>query len=213
MGVRSGRIVRIPNGVDPAVVGPARPEARAAARSALGVPADATVVLSLGRFAEEKGTADLLAAWTPVRDDPQLALLLVGRSAGLRPVTPRPGGNVHVVPWLADPGLALRAADLFVLPSHGEGMSNALLEVWPRDCPSWSLRSGPEPDRVREHGAGLVVPVGDVAALRTAILALACDPERRGEAGRAAPVAVADLSIARVVDRIEDVYRRLSAAS
>ena len=209
VGVRPGRIVEIPNGIDPAALEPPAEAARAQARRTLDLPDAATVVLSLGRFAVEKGTADLLTAWGPLRADPGLALLLVGRPAGRQPVHPVATGNVHVVGWQDDPTAVLRAADLFVLPSHGEGMSNALLEALAAGLPAIVTPVGRGPDRVAAAGAGLIVPVGDPLALRAAILELAGDLQRRAAAGVAARAAVQDLTIDRVVTRIEAVYRRL----
>jgi glycosyltransferase involved in cell wall biosynthesis len=209
VGVRPERIVEIPNGVAPSAVDPADRAARGVARRELGLPDGATVVLWLGRFAGEKGIDDLLRAWEPLRDDHRLALLLVGRPAGRRPVHPVSGANVHVRSWRADPSVALRAADVFVLPSHGEGMSNAVLEALAAGLPVVITPVGPLPARVVEHGAGAVVPVGDVEALRAAILTLATDPERRRVAGLGARAAIADLTIERVVDRIEAVYERV----
>jgi glycosyltransferase involved in cell wall biosynthesis len=208
VGVSDRRIVAIPNGVVPSSVERADPTERAEARRRLGLPGDAVVVLWLGRFAAEKGIEDLLRAWAPLRGDPGLALLLVGRPAGLRPVVPQPGGNVHVRPWQADPADALRAADLFVLPSHSEGMSNALLEAMAAGLPSIVTPVGGA-SLVAAARAGSIVPIGDVEALRAAILALAADPLERAAAGARARTAITDLTIDRVVDRIETVYRRL----
>jgi glycosyltransferase involved in cell wall biosynthesis len=209
VGVHPRRIVDIPNGIDPAALLPPAEAARAGARRAFGLSEAATVVVSLGRFAVEKGTADLLRAWEPLRSDPRLVLLLMGRPAGRQPVRPVAGGNVHVVEWQDDPTSALRAADLFVLPSHAEGMSNALLEALAAGLPAIVTPVGLGPDRVAGLGAGLIVPVGDPPALRAAILELAGDPQRRAAAGVAARAAVADLTIDRVVTRIEAVYRLL----
>jgi glycosyltransferase involved in cell wall biosynthesis len=166
-------------------------------------------VLWLGRFDEARGFADVLEAWRPLRADPRLALLLVGRPAGLRPVTPDAGDNVHVVPWLADPNDALLAADVFVLPSHGEGMANALLEALASGLPVISTPVGAGASLVGASGAGLIVPVGDVAALRAALVELTDAGADRATMAAAARAAVADLTIDRVVDRVEAVYREL----
>ena len=209
IGVPAARIVEIPNGLDPAARRAVAPEQRAAARRMFGLRDDAFVVLSLGRFTEEKGTADLLAAWDALRDRSDLALLLVGRATGMRPIRPSAGGNVIVRAWLTDPTPALQAADLFVLPSHGEGMANALLEALAAGLPSVVTPVGSGATLVATARAGTVIPVGDVVALRAAILDLAGDPERRRLAGAAGRTVVADLTIEHVVDRIVAVYERI----
>jgi glycosyltransferase involved in cell wall biosynthesis len=88
-------------------------------------------------------------------------------------------------------------------------MSNAVLEAAAAGLPIVMTPVGPLPARVTAHEAGRIVPIGDVLALRAALVELAADPERRRAMGGAARASVADLSVEHVVDRIEAVYERL----
>ncbi len=211
LGVRSDRIVTIPNGLDPAAFRPPTAAERVAARVALGLPVAGTIVLSTGRFAVEKGTADLLAAWDRLTPGPEATLLLVGQPADRHGVHPVPSDGIVVRPWTTDPAPYLRAADVFVLPSHGEGMSNALLEALASGLPAIVTPVGAGPALVTSTGAGLVVPVGDVPALVTALDAMLTDGDLRGRLAAAGPAAVADLDIDAVATRIEAVYDQMVA--
>jgi glycosyltransferase involved in cell wall biosynthesis len=70
------------------------------------------------------------------------------------------------------------AADLFVLPSHFEGFGMVLTEAVMRGLPIVSTTGGAIPETLPE-GAGVLVPPGDAAALRTVIGDLLANPEGR----------------------------------
>jgi glycosyltransferase involved in cell wall biosynthesis len=93
-----------------------------------------------GRLSQEKDLLRLLAAWESLvteRSDASLTLIGAGSAhrsveqelrseVERRPVLRR---SVRFTGWLPDPTAELLTADVFVLPSLSEGMSNALLEA------------------------------------------------------------------------------------
>jgi glycosyltransferase involved in cell wall biosynthesis len=93
----------------------------------------------VGRLAAEKGLNTLIDAWPLVRaKHPRARLTLVGEgpdrvsleaSARARGLTLGAEGAVNFPGRVTDPEPLLRDADLFILPSHEEGMSIALLEA------------------------------------------------------------------------------------
>lgn len=139
----------IPNGID---VTQWRPDtgARQETREALGIPAEAFVVGSVGRLVRVKGYDRLLAACAAVSDQRSVVsdshanervqqggwphLLLVGDgvergmlerqadSLGIKSRVRFVGDQADVRPFMT-------AMDLFVLPSRSEGLSVALLEA------------------------------------------------------------------------------------
>jgi glycosyltransferase involved in cell wall biosynthesis len=81
-----------------------------------------------------------------------------------------------------------RDAGLFVLSSDEEGLGIGLLEAMASGLPVVSTRCGGPETAIEEGETGLMVPVGDAAALGDALHRLVLDPElgyRMGKAGRA----------------------------
>lgn len=172
IGVPAARVQLNYNGVDTARF---RPQSRVQARSALGVPAAAQVVLFIGNLLPAKGAFDLLEAFARLAQWPQLQLVyvgdgpardgLVGRAAalGLADRVRLAGKIPHaeLPAWLA-------AAHLLCLPSHNEGVPNVVLEAMACGVPVVATRVGGIPEVVPEV-AGLLVPPRDSEALRRAL--------------------------------------------
>ena len=133
-------------------------------------PGPRKVLFIGGRF-EEKGGPELLAALGPV----------LGRDVELHVVTPEatPSGDGVVVHRLgsADPELLdlLQQAAVLALPTHGDTNPWVLLEAMACGTPVVSTDVGAIPELLDGGRSGLVVPVGDVAALRTALSAVLDD--------------------------------------
>lgn len=93
------------------------------------------LVTYVGRFSDEKGVKDLLESWkTVIQVCPEASLLFIGEGplrGYLEVERNRQGWTscVHVCGPVREVEPYLRASDLFVLPSHQEGVSNALLEA------------------------------------------------------------------------------------
>jgi glycosyltransferase involved in cell wall biosynthesis len=116
----------VPNGVDTEVFRPADPAQRDALRARHGATAGTPLFLFVGRFVEKKGLPVLRAL---AERFPGARWLL----AGWGPLDPGTWGlpNVTVVrmPTVEDLLPLYQAADLFVLPSVGEGMPLAVQEA------------------------------------------------------------------------------------
>ncbi len=134
------------------------------------------VVLSAGRLHEAKAFDVLIEAFALVRSRHPAKLIILGegpqrsrleniiRSLGLEDQVQLPG-------FVDNPWKYMRQANVFVLSSKWEGLPGALIEamacgtpVVATDCPSG-------PSEILEEGKwGRLVPVGDVTALRDAII-------------------------------------------
>jgi glycosyltransferase involved in cell wall biosynthesis len=78
----------------------------------------------------------------------------------------------------------LSAFDVFVLSSHDEGMSNAILEAMSMELPVVATDVGGTGEVVRQGATGLLVPPKDPVPLAAAIDEILSDPERGRRMGR-----------------------------
>jgi 2-deoxystreptamine N-acetyl-D-glucosaminyltransferase/2-deoxystreptamine glucosyltransferase len=141
----------------------------------VGEPADPPEVLFVGRLSPEKGILELVQAMdgTP---------LTVAGDGPLRGQVP---GALGFVPHHALGPLYERAA-VVAVPSHREGFGVACAEAMAHARPVVASAVGGLLDLVVDGETGLLVPPGDVAALRAALERLLGDPDLRRRLGEAA---------------------------
>ena len=203
----------IPNGVDtrlyPAI---RRPEAGARWR----IPPDALVVLFLGRVHPVKGADKLLEAFVRIAPaHPRAVLVLAGPDEWqlerrFRDSAARAGLSARVVFTGMVLGEAkqdlLARADLFALPSRGEGFSMAVLEALASGM-AVLLSPGCHFPEVEEAGAGRIAPT-DPARLAEALGSLLADPAGLRTMGvRGRRLVEARYTWDAVTDRMVEVYR------
>ncbi len=131
---------------------------------------------------------------------------LVDRATALRLANIRaiegPASHGHVLKLM-------RAADVFLLPSHGEGFPNALIEAMTAGMAAIVTPVGAVPEIVADGGA-LTIPIGDAQALAAAIDRLARDCALRARLGREARAAVlARYTESRALPPLAEAYRTL----
>jgi glycosyltransferase involved in cell wall biosynthesis len=142
-------------------------------------------IICVGRLIERKGVWELLEALPQVLTSiPNAHLDLVGTGIleqGLRERIAAMGLEDHVTLHGAvdhdQLPVLLREAALFALPSHAEGMSNALLEGISCGLPIVVTDTGGTSELL--DGNGLVIPMRDPAALGAAIVHILGSPEQR----------------------------------
>jgi glycosyltransferase involved in cell wall biosynthesis len=211
-GVREERIFVVPNGVDLRTYRPATAEERASLRSQLGIPPGEFVAAFVGRLHPIKGLDRLLLA---AADTSDVRLVVLGDGSerdrlsslshrlGIDDRVRFVGATDHVADYL-------RASDCFLLPSEGEGLSNALIEAMCCGLPSIAMAGAGGVQELLSGGRGLALPVGSVHAWSEAMTRLARDPGLRAQLGDAAArFTQARLSMDSVADRMVEVYRAL----
>jgi glycosyltransferase involved in cell wall biosynthesis len=190
-------------------------------RDLLQIPDAALVVAVVANLIAYKGHRDLLAALALIKDQLPASwrLVAIGRDDGIGAelkVQAQGSGIAGNILWLgerSDVDELLSASDLFVLPSHQEGFSNALLEAMAARLAVIAIAVGGNSDAIVENETGYLVPPRDPRALAAAILALAKDVDLRrrfGEAGR--DRIERHFSLRACVDRYERLYRALGEA-
>jgi len=109
---------------------------------------------------------------------------------------------------VADVAGFLRAVDIAVLPSHTEGMSNALLEYMSAGRAVIATDVGANATLVRHGKDGLIVPPNDEGSLVDALGELLANPLRAAGFGASARNRVeAEYSRAAMRNRFEEFYR------
>jgi len=185
-----GRVIEaIGNGVDPERFSPPADggAARRRLRAELKTPEDAVVVMMTGRMVAEKGYPELFAAMAG-RDAILWAAgerLESDHAAPVDAASVPP--NVRLLGHRPDVPDLLRAADIFTLPSHREGMPRSIIEAMMTGLPVIATDIRGSREEVVAGETGLLVPVADKNALAIAINKLAGDEamrERMGQAGR-----------------------------
>jgi glycosyltransferase involved in cell wall biosynthesis len=172
------------NGVDPSAFEPTAERNRRAAelRTKLAIPSLAPVVGFVGRLTPDKGIPELFKAFLQLRHEfPDLRLLLLGRFEDEDPVPAEIRKSLeehrHVILAGLDDDTAPYYAlmDVFVLPSHREGLPNVVLEAHAAGTPVAAARATGTVDVVIDGETGLLFPLGDVGRLAEAVRALLTD--------------------------------------
>lgn len=183
---RSGDIMAIGNGSDPARFAP-DPAIRARVRASFDIPDDRVVIASVGRLVAEKGFPELIAAMRDV--DAELWVIgdrLVSDHADpiddaieMAATDPILRTRIRILGRRDDVPDLLRAADIFCLASHREGMPRSIIEAMLAGLPVVATDIRGSREEVVHRTTGTIVPVNNPHALATALQALANAPSTR----------------------------------
>jgi len=189
--------------------------ARAARRASLGLGPDEVAVGTVGRLAWQKGIDHLFAVVRRVRPGiPRARFFVLGdgrEAAQIRAAAKELGGAVTLLGHDEDVPGFLAAMDVAVLPSRQEAMAQTTLEAMAAGLPLVSTRTVGADEAIDDGTSGVLVPVGDVAALGDAIVALVENPEARARLGAAARARIlADFSLPHALDRCESALAQIA---
>lgn len=190
-----------------------------ALRAGLPLPADAWLLLAVGRCVPVKGWDVLLRAFA------SLPRVIAGRPVGLLLLGDGPlrpslqeqarqlgvAGRVHFAGWQADPAPFYALADLVVFPSRApEALGNVILEAWAHGRPVLSSACHGAREITRPGDDAVLVPCDDAAVLTAAITSLLPNEARRAALAAAGRLRIGrDFSRDAVVGAYLDLYRHL----
>jgi glycosyltransferase involved in cell wall biosynthesis len=172
--------------------------------------------LALGRIAEYKGSFDLLKAFIalppPLRARARVVMAGDGDLEGARRLAAPLGDAVRVLSWVgpAERDRLLAASDVFVLPSHAEGLPMALLESMAAGLPSIVTPVGGIPDIFTNGSDGLFVGAGRVGEITAAMTRMVNEEGERLAAGRRAHARVRALDVQAYARRLGEIYQRIA---
>lgn len=208
--VPARKVRTIYNGVDTMRFAPGN---RAAARRALALPEDWSVAGTVGRLDPVKDQAGLIRAFAQTPNNGKSALVIVGDGPS-RPELEaviaelRLGDRVRLLGERDDVPLVLQSLDVFVLPSIGEGISNAVLEAMSTGLAVVATRVGGNVELVREGVTGCLIEPRRTEALAQALTAYLGEPARAREHGVAGRQrAVGEFGLERMLSAYEALYR------
>jgi len=225
---------KIPNGVDTDLFQPASPEERSALRERLGLAQKRNLVLFAGKLTPQKGLDTLLHAWAQLWLSERLPSPRVGRGAGgegqeraqlliLGEGSQRVSldrlakrlGIADTVSFLGKQENILeyfKAADIFVLPSLAEGMSNSLLEAMSCGLAVIAADNAGNREVINSPDSGIIVEPQNPHQLAEALEMLLNNRELVARLGQQARCVVKErFSLTDVVEQYEQLYKRLLA--
>lgn len=184
-------------------------------RMSLATPADAPLLLGMGRLHEAKAHDVSLAAlarlpdaylWIAGVGPEEAKLKALAEALGVAP-------RVRFLGWRTDPSALYRAADVCIFPSRYEPLGNVVIQAWAHGLPVVAAESQ-GPKTLIDHGIdGLLTPIDDPDALAQAVRRLLEAPDLRAElSGRGLSRVAADFSEAAVVGQWKTLFADYGAA-
>ena len=173
-----GKSEVIPTGIDPAKFG--------IRNSEFGINNQITITY-VGRLESIKGVDDFLAAAAPIAEKhPHVKIQVVGWYKEGHPLVEQYRHSVTFTGLQSDIAGILSKTNIFVLPSHSEGLSNALMEAMASGCACIASDVGGNRFLIQNGVSGFLFPAGDREALQSHIQRLIDDASKRASLGIAA---------------------------
>lgn len=212
-GLHPRKALTIHDGVS-ACAGEPDPALRAEVRRELDLPEEAPVILFVGPFARNKGLDDLLNAMARVLWRKREAHMVLVGDGEMLPACRAQAHSLGIESALRflgvrdDVSRLMAAADVFTLPSLGEGFPLAVAEAMAAGLPVVSTQVGGVPEIVLANITGLLVAPKSPTRLADGLLKLLEDPVLARRMGLAGKLHVeAHFTLDQMVSKFESLYR------
>jgi glycosyltransferase involved in cell wall biosynthesis len=173
-------------------------------RAALDTPADAPLLLGLGRLHVSKAHDVSLKALARL---PEAYLWIAGSGpldSDLKALAAHLGvaDRVRFLGWREDASSLYHAADLCLFPSRFEPLGNVVIQAWAHGLPVVAAASQGPKDLIHTEEDGLLVAIDDDAGLAAAARRLMADPALRQRLAEAGAARLAgEFSVRRIADQ------------
>jgi glycosyltransferase involved in cell wall biosynthesis len=206
------KIHMLVNAVDPNVYKPVDIDEKRRLREKLGLPLNAPIVVIVARVVQIKGHAVLLKAWADVPEPAHLVVIGTGELEETlqAQVNSQMPGRVTFTGKRDNVHEYLQAADAWTLPSYGEGLPVSLLEAMSVGLPVVVTPVGAMPEIVQDGINGLVIPIGNDAALSAALTKVIDGSEESRSLGKRARELIQEqYSIDHISQSYLDLFEKL----
>jgi len=217
--VSERQIAVVPNGIDVERFSRAHASFdRAQFLRTMGLPANCLLVGSIGELRTLKRHDDFIrAAAMIVKKVPETQFVLAGLDTSASGEVRRGLENLVVesglkdcfyfLGWLDEAERLMCALDVFVSASETESFGLVIAEAMAAGTAVVATETDGAKEVVEDQRTGILVPIGDVEAMASAVIDLLGDSERRNAIGAyAKKMATAKFSLKRMVDEIERIY-------
>ena len=184
-------------------------------RATLDTPADAPLLLAMGRLHESKAhdinlqaLAELPDAWLWIAGVGPLEAKLkaMAQALGVQ-------DRVRFLGWRTDPSALYRAADVCVFPSRYEPLGNVVIQAWAHGLPVVAAASQGPKALIEDGRDGLLVPIDDAPALAQSVRRILAEPALASQfTARGLGRVAAEFSEAAVVAQWKTLFSDYGAA-
>jgi len=212
-GISPDHIYLLGNGVDTSKYYPRTKKQRELIKKKLDIEKN-KVMIFVGRLSQEKNPDVLIRAWQYASTSMPAEWIMV--LVGDGPLRKQIQGliseydledTINLVGQQSNIDVWLAAADVYVLSSYVEGLSNTMLEAMATGLPVISTCVSAAEELIIETGAGVVVEQGDVLGLAGAMVKLATAGDLRIKMGMSARRTIMEkYTLDVVADNYEELY-------
>ena len=172
------------------------------------------LLVHVSNFRPVKRVQDVMSAFLGVRKQIPTRLLLIGDGPDRQLIEAQCRANgicddVCFLGKMTDPEAIVASCDLFVLASEAESFGLAALEAMACGVPVVSTDVGGTSEVVENGVAGLLNPLGDVAAMTANALKILSDPETLARFRAGALRSAARFDLPKVLPRYEELYHEV----
>jgi glycosyltransferase involved in cell wall biosynthesis len=185
----------------------------------LNIPHDHQIILTVGRLTEQKGYQDLIPVIPSITQEfPNLTFVWAGegelRSQLVQQLKDYNATSaVQLLGYRSDVSRLLAAADLFIFPSHNEGLPFALLEAMAHGLPILASNASSIPEIVTPGVHGLLFSAGNQPELLTALRWALRHPKEMQKMAENAQLRVQTFSQERMLRETLMILRNLASRS
>ena len=165
--IEKDKIFVLSQGIDCSRYQKVSAEQKMALRKQYNIPADARVLLFCARVVPVKGIDLVQRIWPRIHKAYSDArLLIVGGGLNsimteLKSMSEENDGTVTVVGEVPNPQIYYQMADVYILPSHQEGLPTTLMEAMASGCPGVVTDIGGCEDLIQADISGYKFPIDD----------------------------------------------------